>query len=178
MRIEYNKEELERLKRRVNRQLELLRTSRSLLPQIAILMYKSVMENFRQEGTDKGKWKPLTISTIMARRKGRKARGVKILQDTGLLRSSIFAEVRGDEAVVGTNLHYARIHQFGGRIPARFVEPVKAKALHWVNPKTGEDMFSKGHKIPSVKIPARPFLYIRREYMNRIINLVAKYVKQ
>lgn len=39
------------------------------------------------------------------------------LQDTGALRSSIIAIYVGDRGfVVGTNLHYAAIHQFGGRI--------------------------------------------------------------
>lgn len=41
------------------------------------------------------------------------------LVDTGRLRSSISSRVEGQEVVVGTNLIYAPIHQFGGLILAK-----------------------------------------------------------
>jgi phage gpG-like protein len=46
------------------------------------------------------------------------------LLDTGRLRASISSQVQGKEVVVGTNLIYAPIHQFGGVIVAK-----KAKYL-------------------------------------------------
>lgn len=60
--------------------------------------------------------------------------GRKILQKSGRLRSSIVPDVSDNEVVVGTNLPYAAIHQFGGmagrgrkvRIPARPFMPIDA----------------------------------------------------
>jgi phage virion morphogenesis protein len=145
MRIDFDEKELIALKNRVNKQLEIIKSSKDLLPKIAVLMYQSVMENFRQEGTDKEKWKPLAITTI----KSRKKRSNKILQDTGYLRTSIMPVVEKGEAIVGTNVKYARIHQFGGIINKKFV-----------------------------KIPKRPFLWLRREYKDRIVNLITLYLKK
>jgi phage virion morphogenesis protein len=177
MRLEYDRKQLEEVKERVRKQLELIKNAKGLLPQIATIMYQSVMKNFQEEGTDKQKWKPLSIATIMGRRKGRGGGRVKILQDTGYLRTSIVPRVEGDYAIVGTNVHYARIHQFGGVIPKRYVEPKEKRALHWVD-KKGEDRFSKGHWIRATKIPARPFLWLRKEYQDKIINLIARYLRQ
>jgi phage virion morphogenesis protein len=178
MRIEYDKKQLDAVRERLRKQLEILKNTPTLLPQIATLMYKSVMNNFKHQGTDKEKWKPLALSTIMARKKGKKGGGAKILQDTGYLRTSIMPEVSGNEAIVGTNVWYARIHQYGAVIPPRFIKPINKKALHWIDTRTGEDMFSKGHKIGRTKIPARPFLWLRKEYKDRIMNLVANYLRQ
>ena len=50
-------------------------------------------------------------------------------------------------AIVGTNLEYAAIQEFGGTIV-----PKHAQALHWVT-KAGEDVFAQ-----SVTIPAHPYL--------------------
>ena len=34
---------------------------------------------------------------------------------------------------------------------AHFIKPVRAKVLHWVDPTTGEDRFSKGHQVSGIK---------------------------
>jgi len=65
----------------------------------------------------------------------RYAAGKKTLIDTGRLKNSITARAYSGRAVVGTNVIYAAIHQFGG-------------------------MAGRGRK---VRIPARPFLMVQDE---------------
>lgn len=82
---------------------------------------QTIKERFDKEQTPDGeKWKPLAPSTIKARKKRHKKGIMKILQDTGELRRSIKYEAEDDCVKVGSNLKYARTHQFGrGKIPRR-----------------------------------------------------------
>jgi len=76
------------------------------------------------------------------------------LVDTGRLRSSISSAVQGNEVVVGTNLIYAPIHQFGG-----VIFPKKGKYLAF--PRRGSAAGAKASGLilaKSVTIPARRFL--------------------
>jgi hypothetical protein len=34
---------------------------------------------------------------------------------------------------------------------AHFIRPVRAKVLHWIDPASGEDRFSKGHQVSGIK---------------------------
>jgi phage virion morphogenesis protein len=73
------------------------------------------------------------------------AEGGKTLTDKGHLRDSITYASSHDEAVIGTNLIYAAIHQFGGTIEAK--DGGKLKFAH-----------SNGFAVlDQVTIPARPF---------------------
>lgn len=70
----------------------------------------------------------------------------------GNLTGSIHTEEAGQTrhratANTGTNVIYARIHEFGG-----IITPVSAKSLSWIN-ESGERVFAG-----SVHIPARPYL--------------------
>lgn len=69
------------------------------------------------------------------------------LRDTGRLRASITSQPDADGVTVGTNLIYARIHQYGGTIKAK-----NAPFLVFPNGQGG--FFRK----KSVTIPARPYL--------------------
>jgi phage virion morphogenesis protein len=69
------------------------------------------------------------------------------LSDTGRLRRSIRAVADNDGVTVGTNLKYARIHQFGGTITAK-------NAPFLAIPRPGGGIFRK----KSVFIQARPYL--------------------
>jgi len=73
-------------------------------------------------------WKPLAPATVAGRRKGKrktsKRHHAKILLDTGRLRGSITIKktMLPPTVWIGTNIIYARTHQFGARdrnIPAR-----------------------------------------------------------
>ncbi len=71
------------------------------------------------------------------------------LRDTGRLQRSITSQVQGDAVVVGTNVRYARTHQYGATILPKSASvlafPIKASG--------GGFAFLK-----SAKIPARPFM--------------------
>ena len=71
--------------------------------------------------------------------------GGQPLVDKGHLRDSITPAVDGDSVVVGTNLEYARLQNFGGT-----VKPVNAKALRFF---VGDRAVIVGE----VTIPPRPF---------------------
>lgn len=85
-----------------------------------------------KDGRDPGgaPWKPLAPSTRRVRAMRSRSRGgaavaaavsgpMQPLLDTGQLRRSITSTYGAKEAVVGTNLRYAPIHQFGGQAGRR-----------------------------------------------------------
>lgn len=73
------------------------------------------------------------------------------LRDTARLNRSISSQVDGEGVTIGTNVKYARIHQFGGEI-----RPKNKPFLAFPGP-TGEIIFAK-----RVTIPARPYLPLRK----------------
>jgi phage virion morphogenesis protein len=105
----------------------------------------STKERFKQEiGPDGVKWKPnspVTLEAAFKAKGGSKAKKAetrqkhfeafkgkkKILRQVGSLFNSIVYQVEGDHLVIGSNMQYAMIHQFGGQagrnnkviIPAR-----------------------------------------------------------
>lgn len=101
----------------------------------AYIQRQTIKERFDKEQTPEGeKWKPLKPSTIKARNKRHKTSRMKILQDTGELRRSIKYEADNEKVKVGSNLIYARTHQFGrDKIPARpFLGVTKQERQHIV----------------------------------------------
>ncbi|MBV9861890.1 MAG: phage virion morphogenesis protein [Alphaproteobacteria bacterium] len=90
----------------------------------------------------------------------RKLSGAVLQQRSGRLAASItarFATVGGAaEAAIGTDVVYAAIHEYGGRLPAREVMPQGARALAF--PWKGKQRFFKRVEIPAVTMPERSFL--------------------
>ena len=90
----------------------------------------------------------------------------KTLVDTARLRSSVTKRVSVNQTEVGTNVRYARIHQYGGTIRVK-----KAKYLRfnvggrWVRKK-------------SVKIPARPFIGISEDDKKDIQDILRNTVEE
>lgn len=76
---------------------------------------------FRDQQSPSGvAWKPLSQRTINMRRKGpKKSRSIQILRDTGTLMNSIGFRAGNGWCECGTNVEYARKHQFGIGVPAR-----------------------------------------------------------
>ena len=99
--------------------------------------------------------------------------GAVLRVQTGRLRQSMqtFVEGDGSRGVVGTNVEYARIHEFGGTIPAHEIRPRHAKALFFGG------RFASSVKHPGATVPARPYMRpalqdsvsnIRRIFMSRL----------
>ena len=154
-----------------------------LMRQLAGIMHDEIEENFSKEGRP-GKWKPLAASTIRRRRKKGNWPG-KILQVRGRLAASFQEKADNNTAVVGTNLAYAAIQNFGGttKQAARmrilhFNQKSPGKMTHG-RPGTG-DAFAKAGKAKyamkvqgkaySITIPARPILYLSPNGAQRMIE--------
>lgn len=92
----------------------------------------STRQRFEHQRDPSGRpWRPLSFETILRRlggkrkaftKKGalrkpaaRQLEHLKILQVSGNLRDSITHNAAPDQVEVGTNVAYARIHQFGGK---------------------------------------------------------------
>lgn len=93
---------LDRLRKRIgNVEKNLKNPSREMRTIANIWMFKDIQSHFNQECSPSGKW-------------ASNRRGGKILQDTGKLRNSVRPRNTKDEAIVGTNLTYGAIHNYGG----------------------------------------------------------------
>jgi phage gpG-like protein len=79
---------------------------------------------------------------------------------SGRLRRSINYKITKDgdttTASVGTNVVYAKTHEYGLTIPAHIVRARRGKALKFM--AGGKMMFRKQVSIPAVKMPERSFL--------------------
>lgn len=109
-----------------------------------------------QTAPDGSAWTPLAHWY----REAKPASKDKILTLRGYLSSSIHWQVLPDSVLVGSNLEYAAIHQFGG-----VIRPKQRKAL-----KVG------GRVVSQVKIPARPYLGISTDDATESEALVADYL--
>lgn len=136
-----------KLQRRFNRLARKIRNKTPLYKRIGIQLLNEISHTFETETHEGRPWKPLKLSTIMARRKGKGKGTPKILQDTGTLRRSFVREVKKDYVkihidpgkktikdgvVVGTPIEYAPYHEFGGakgRPPRRPMLPSMNRAL-------------------------------------------------
>ncbi len=79
---------------------------------------------------------------------------------TGLLRSSINYRIQDTSvavtATVGTNVKYARIHEYGGTIHIPEIRPKSARALAFeIN---GQTIFAMSVRAHDVRMPERSFL--------------------
>ena len=129
---------------------------RPLFNRIGRALVNDAKLNFRRQHDPEGNpWAPL------------KLRAGRILSDTGRLRNSLSYKTGDDEVEVGTNVLYAKTHQFGATI-----KPKKAKALAFPGPN-GKTIFAK-----QVKIPARPFLGVEQRQVNKIHQVIDKWVKE
>ena len=146
---------------------------------IAGIMHDAVEENFEKEGQPK--WTPLAKST--ERQRARKGHWPgKILQVSGKLATSISQKSDSKSAIVGTNVVYAAIHQFGGNIQR------SGQVLHFKRHKkgkyAGKTLFSKSNKASfgmktgaySIRIPPRPFLKMNDYALNAIKSALMNFV--
>ena len=134
-----------------SRLLDLAKRSKNLRPlmkNIAGVFAYSTEENFKEEGRP-DKWTDLAESTKRQRKKKGHWPG-QILQVSGQLASSISTYYDNDSAVIGSNLDYAAIHQFGGQ--------------------TGKNQ--------SVTIPARPYLKLTNEDFEEILSMTENFLRE
>ncbi|MGK0600082.1 phage virion morphogenesis protein [Yokenella regensburgei] len=114
-----------------------------LMEKVAGIMLDAVDENFVQGG--RPAWEPL------------KYRDGKPLMKSRRLHGSITPMADNNQAVVGTNVVYARIHQEGGKTRPHVIRPRNKKALYF------NGRFAAKVNHPGSDIPARPFLSLTEE---------------
>lgn len=148
---------------------------------LSLMMNQKDMLFKKQVDPDGSPWKPLKQSTINRKnkknaavmraneRRGSKYKGHSILSDTGTLKNSIIAGGRGairstsnNEVVLGTNIEYAAIHNFGGEID---------------HPGT-DNGFGMGIKIKPhiIVMPARPFMGIGKIDEEEIVDKITAHL--
>jgi phage virion morphogenesis protein len=130
--------------------------SETLLEALARLIRESTRERLIAGGPapDGSAWKP--------NRAGR----TPILHLSGALARSIDYVVSGTQAIIGSGLIYAAIHQFGGTIV-----PKSAAAL----------VFSIGNQIYRVKkvtMPARPYIGLSGEDRDELVQAAVGYIRR
>jgi phage virion morphogenesis protein len=86
------------------------KTVAPLLEQLGSIIQDAIGDNFEQQG--RPAWQPLKASTLKERTK--LGYTGPILQRTGKLKRSITRKTGTNFVIVGTNLEYAAIHNFGG----------------------------------------------------------------
>ncbi|EHP39416.1 phage virion morphogenesis protein [Cupriavidus basilensis OR16] len=160
--------------------------------QIAGIMLHAVQENFQQGG--RPRWAGLKAPRATperVRRHLKMGRGIlasgawsikvagriagsmnshQVLQDTGRLVKSITSYSDANTAVVGTNVVYAAIHNFGGKTKPHVIRPRYKKALSF------NGIVRKAVRHPGSDIPARPFLTLTALDEDKILSAVHSYL--
>lgn len=122
MRINIKASGVSRLQQGLKGQLSRLNNLKPFWQLVGMYVQKrTVKERFDKEQSPDGvKWQALSPGRVKQRRRRHKSGQMKILQDTGELRRSIQYEAGNNYVRIGSNLKYARVHQFGSsKIPAR-----------------------------------------------------------
>lgn len=129
-------------------------------------------QNMLTTGTVIEMYRAMSILEAAIKQNIRIRSGLKVR--SGSLLNSIQKDVtiNGNQVIgkIGPeNIPYAATHEYGATIPARKIEPRHTKALRWMG-GDGKFWFSKGHELPAVKIPARPYLEPALEEKAEIIR--------
>lgn len=129
----------------------------------------SVLKNFETEGGRLGnRWQRLSPNTI----KDRQRKGYwpgKILQRTGQLKRSIISSYGENYAQVSTNLIYAAIHNYGGIIHRSSLKTFLRKKREGKEAKK-----PKTNRMSSIRIPARPFMKLTENDIEKIKSKILK----
>ena len=167
MKINVKASGVQKLKRKIQSQAEHILNIKPFWQSVGMYIQKqTVKERFdKEQAPDGTKWKPLSRMTIALRLRRNKSGNMRILQDTGELRRSIKYEAGNNYIKVGSNLKYARIHQFGGTIN--------------VSKKMRGFMYHRGFYVGSrIRIPARPFLGVTSNERKHVNDMLRAYLRR
>ncbi|HOJ19593.1 MAG TPA: phage virion morphogenesis protein [Ignavibacteriaceae bacterium] len=137
----------------------------SLMQKIAGHLEENIHENLRSEGSGSPiPWARLSHSYAEKKAKN-KSLVQKILTATGSMDQSIFQRVTDNEAVAGTNKIYAPAHQFSAIIHRSAMKSYITKK------RSGKDAVKpKKNFMATIRIPARPFLYLTETFKDAIVR--------
>ena len=105
-----------------------LQDTKTPFKKISIFLDNWVQKNFKTQGQMVGGWEPFKIGGRWIKGKGLDT-GAKLLQDTGRLRASFLPFASKNDAGIGSDLPYSKIHQEGKGVPKRRVLPQKGEVF-------------------------------------------------
>lgn len=132
--------------------------------QMKEVVLDSIRQNFEAGGRPTA-WAPL------------KYRQGTPLTDTGFLRGSITGEVTATSVVVGTNVPYAAIHNYGGTIQIPEIVPKTGKALRWIG-GDGQVHFAARTRAHPVVIPQREFMVLQDSDIPILGAILTEYLRR
>ena len=128
-----------------------------VMRKVAAHLEKSAKDSFSKQTAPEGApWEKLKPSTIKQRQKSGHV-PIKLLQQNAVLLGSIKSDFDKTSAVAGTNLKYARTHQFGAH-------------------KGAFGQTKRGTPLPWGDIPARPFLGVSSSAEAQIRNDIIAFI--
>lgn len=157
--------DIRRLRKRLN-QLENVDLKGVSLA-LAESLRTSTKERFKTEKDPEGKPWPKSIRASQT--------GGQTLTDSARLKNSIKSEANASGFAIGTNLVYARTHQFGEK--GRLVT-IRARTPKGLVFKIGDRWIRKKMVRVNIKIPARPYLGISEEDMLEIKSMLEKALEE
>ncbi|QLH50238.1 MAG: phage virion morphogenesis protein [Candidatus Accumulibacter cognatus] len=154
-----------------------------VMPVVAGILHDAVMENFAQSG--RPRWQALKPATLAYKRKHGYGDQILIRRGGGQsLLSSITPQADDHSASVGTNVVYAAIHQFGGKIEM----PARSQQAYFKQAKDGtvgnrfvqkrRSNFAQWHTrgAHTIEMPARPFLKLTEADEAKIARKLLEYL--
>lgn len=149
----------------------------------------NIRQGFEAERSPEGEaWEPLKPATV----RRRKGDAHPILQWEGWLKKTITPRVTSEGVIVGTNLVYAAVHQFGatinraaGAIKLHFRRISRGKNKGQVRFAKANDKRAKygmAAAAHTLRIPARPYLFQRdggipEGWKDAIVGIVMKHLE-
>lgn len=147
-----------------------LKNPEKALREMGFVLLRSISKNFK-EGGRPVRWHP---SQRALRERG------KTLVDTTRLKSSMtFRFLNKKTIAVGTNVKYAPIHQWGGKIDKNVTvkEHYRYIKRAFGRPIAGRRVLVKQHQRQmNTSIPARPFLMIQPADFRVLLRIAADYM--
>lgn len=139
-----------------------------VIPAFAERIRRSIQLNFSREGRP-DKWK---------KSKRVAEKGGQTLSLSGKLRNSFSYRVKGNKITIGTNIIYAKIHNFGGEINKivtvkehkRNIKQAFGKSLESVK----AIVIGSHQRKMNTKIPKRQFMMIQREDIEYLKKIMTK----
>lgn len=139
---------------------------------VALRMLKMQKQHFIEERDSTGKkWQRLAPSTIRHRRNKPGPFGMAKLRDTGRLWGSLTQAHTPTEAIVGTNVKYAAVHQFGFQRSG--VRPIPVRESF--RSRAGERVEIVRPARIRVNIPKREYLYLNDKERKTITDFLAEF---
>ncbi|MCF1741253.1 phage virion morphogenesis protein [Paradevosia shaoguanensis] len=142
----------------VREAVEHMEDSTDLFARIGAAITLSTQERFERGVAPDGNPWPKSIRALV--------NGGKTLFDTGYFMQSITFEASAESVLIGSDAIQAAIHQFGGTITAKSGKGLAFKGAHG-------DMVH----VPSVTIPARPFLGLDDDDDREIIDITGEWLR-